>query len=746
MKKYIAFLLCLIILISLISCDTANTSEDTENDTVNTESSEKNDATTDTSTNDTNKQYYKIENIELTKVRYYIYDSNGNVVLSDETDRPLDISMLGDNIVDIRIGMGTGISIHKYYDVQNNRFSEEYSYVAASSGNLVAYIDTSMKDPMTNRVLVVRDIFDKNVFYKSFKLDFSPTVHDPIESATFTDGEAELKLVYLSERSPVSQFITLPIRRASNEGEILSQAEIAMEMYEAAINDDICVVDESFCEVKLKDCRFPSDNLRLAECEILNKAILDMDGDGINEYIIQSETKDHIVLHYYNGKVYSYCFDSRDFYNLNTDGSFYWIDSYESTNCTRGYNRIAFDGSSLSIKEIYRIKQTSPYDYGDDDHEYYVGGKQITREEFRDYYNSNCRNKRLTIFSPLDISCEYPISSEKAVELASDYWEIKSGTEDGAAGTVYMLKIVILEKPNSDTQGYRIGWQEEGYTSHVIDSCYAQPPRNVRIHKELFVDAITGECREYTDTESDDKGYTEADIAMEMYEETLSDLAYYPTPYSGIPLCECENLGYAYVDLDGDSVNEFVIDCGDTLILRYYEGKVHIYEFTFRSLYYLKTDGSYYWNHTGLDFEYGEKQIYFEGSSLKTKELCRIVNDGESNAEYYLEGKQVTQEEILKYFEDNSKTSIEFAPLEVSWQNKISRSDAIELAEIYWESLDIVENGYRVAIGYNQSAPASVYVVILQRYVIDYYSTLDEIWIDKSTGEAIIPYDTDDKG
>ena len=111
--------------------------------------------------------------------------------------------------------------------------------------------------------------------------------------------------------------------------------EIAMKTYEAAINDEICVVDESLREINLKDCRFPSDNLRLGECEILYKAILDMDGDGINEYIIQSEAKDHIVLHYHDGKVYSYCFDSKSFFNLNTDGSFYWIDSYEIDNCTR---------------------------------------------------------------------------------------------------------------------------------------------------------------------------------------------------------------------------------------------------------------------------------------------------------------------------------------------------------------------------------------------------------------------------
>ena len=182
-----------------------------------------------------------------------------------------------------------------------------------------------------------------------------------------------------------------------------SSDETAMQMYEAAIKGEICVMDEHLGEIKLTDCRFPSNNSIFGRNEILYKAILDMDGDGINEYVIQSETGDHIVLHYYDGKVYSYCFDNKSFFNLNTDGSFYWIDSYELSNCTRGYSQIVFDGPSSRIKEIYRIKQTSPYDYGENSHEYFVDGKQITREEFKGYYDSNCRRKTIAIFSPLDI-------------------------------------------------------------------------------------------------------------------------------------------------------------------------------------------------------------------------------------------------------------------------------------------------------------------------------------------------------
>ena len=263
----------------------------------------------------------------------------------------------------------------------------------------------------------------------------------------------------------------------------VSENEKAMQMYEAAIKGEICIFDERTGEIKLDDCRFPSNNLRLGECEILNKAILDMDGDGINEYVIQSPDKDHIVLRYYNGKVYSYCFDSGNFYNLNIDGSFYWSDSYESENWTHGSNQITFDGASLNIKEIYRIKHKRPFDFYED-LEFYVDGKHITLGEFLDYHKSGT----LVIFSPLDISCEYPISSEKACEIASNYWKIENGMSDGAAGTLILHRIVILEKPNSDTHGYRISWQWEGYRNHVPDPTYSLPPKNVILHKELFVD------------------------------------------------------------------------------------------------------------------------------------------------------------------------------------------------------------------------------------------------------------------
>lgn len=262
--------------------------------------------------------------------------------------------------------------------------------------------------------------------------------------------------------------------------------------------------------------------------------------------------------------------------------------------------------------------------------------------------------------------------------------------------------------------------------------------------------------------------YTEAEIAMEMYETVLKNeikvyetdieeynyLADCKTPYNRIPLADCEQLKYAYTDMDNDGISELVIDCGDTLILRYYEGTVYVYSFTFRNLYYLEADGSHAWNYTGQNFEYGEKQIYFEGAELKTRELYRIVNDGEPNAEYYVEGKQVTYSELLKYIEDNLNITIEFTPFKASWQKTIFLEKALEIAAEYWYDCYSIkvgdtdsETGYSYAILPKDSNNANYRIALAWLVEGTHYSTIEIIEVDAFTGEIIVPiYEPDGKG
>jgi hypothetical protein len=457
MNKYIAFLLCLMMILSLFACDTTDKNKDTENDTANTESLEKDDGTKDTSISDINKQYYKIEEIELTKVRYYIYDSDGNVVLSDETDRPLDISMLGDNIVDICIGMGSGISIHKYYDVQSNRFSEEYTYVAATSGNLVAYIDTSMEDPMTNRVLVVRDIFDKNTFYKSFGLDFSPTVHDPIESASFTDGEAELEVVYLSERYPISLSITLPVRSSSTGGEHLSENEIAMQMYEAFLKNEIPSESgylKNHREEYLMDYLWERNGG-------VSYAYVDMDGDGQVELLV-SGIDTFVFSYYHDRNVISIAttYNFREMNRVYVDGSYSW--NYPSS-----------DGVSYGLKkdgkDIWRIENE-----GGSYTLYYIGEESVTQAEMLKYLEENPSPEKVTFTNISGEGWNNVIGEERAEEIASDYWKINDGDINEQTGNEYRI---YVSGESAERYYVRLRCQKHYYDPD-IDS--------------LYIDAITG--------------------------------------------------------------------------------------------------------------------------------------------------------------------------------------------------------------------------------------------------------------
>ena len=171
--------------------------------------------------------------------------------------------------------------------------------------------------------------------------------------------------------------------------------------------------------------------------------------------------------------------------------------------------------------------------------------------------------------------------------------------------------------------------------------------------------------------------FTEAEIAQQTYDAVLCNqmkvydklrgryeyLQNCTTPYMQTPLYAIkDSLRYAYQDLDGDGIDELIIDCGDTIILRYYKGVVYLYDFTFRNAYDLNTDGTYSWNHTGQNFEYGMSQITFEGSKLVSKTLYRVVE----NTEFYIGEESVNENTLQDYINANPKTQVVFKPLTIA--------------------------------------------------------------------------------
>ena len=229
--------------------------------------------------------------------------------------------------------------------------------------------------------------------------------------------------------------------------------------------DEISVFDVLLGEKKLKNCYFESNNLRVDEASIDGKAVIDIDKDGICEFIIRSSSMDSLILRYYNGKVYCYsiCF------NLNVDGSFSW--NYSSA--TYGVSRLYFDGELMEIKEIYKVVNG-----GEPNAEYYIDGKQVTHEKLLQYIAVH-PNIAIT-FTHFAEPWQKAISLEEALEIASEYWyecyNIKPGDRDSETG----FPFAFLPK-YSDNENYCIAlaWLVEGSHYSTIEI--------------IEIDAFTGE-------------------------------------------------------------------------------------------------------------------------------------------------------------------------------------------------------------------------------------------------------------
>jgi hypothetical protein len=274
--------------------------------------------------------------------------------------------------------------------------------------------------------------------------------------------------------------------------------ENAMKLFKAAIDGEILVVDEDLGEIALKNCCFASNGTRLEECVLLTKTIVDVDRDGVNEYVIKSPDGDCLVMRCYNDGVYTYSFDADDICYWNTDGTIYWNNhASEGERWEGGISQIVFDGETYTLKSICSLRYLDKEDinyYESSDFEFYVKGESVTSSEFyqAEGYRINAR------FTPFVFSSSYPISAEQAWDLANAFWENADGATEGAAGTHVVYRVVLIDTPNADTSNYRIVLQAHFYSNQRVNKFY-NPPKDIKIYGEVLVNALTGEAFEVTE-------------------------------------------------------------------------------------------------------------------------------------------------------------------------------------------------------------------------------------------------------
>ena len=139
-------------------------------------------------------QIYKYKNA-VNKHFYRILDTNGNTVISETTTHPLSISIIEDDIIDISTGFGASVCQHQYYDIEKNTLSEPFGDVFATSREMIVYMNIPKENAMENRTLVIQNIFDKEVLFVEYKLDFSNYVI-PIEKIKFLTDSNSLEITY----------------------------------------------------------------------------------------------------------------------------------------------------------------------------------------------------------------------------------------------------------------------------------------------------------------------------------------------------------------------------------------------------------------------------------------------------------------------------------------------------------------------------------------------------------------------
>ncbi len=518
MKKFAALLLALVLVFSFASCD-----EEQDNTTTTTTTQPSGGGGEEPP--EEAQKYYHVEQIDLNTTRYSLYDFLGNEVLTAETDRPLNISMRGKWVVDIEIGMGTGISTHRYYHVLHNFFSEEYTYVIAATENLVAY----MQGPLEARQLVVRDFFDTSAFYKEFHLVYA-TGHDgAIERAEFM-GEQKLTVTYVSGDT----------QRFS----IRDEYERVIKMYRGVINLCQDYLDErdgktdfaerfgiaNKTEKEMFDKLFMSSYLfypgRGAEDRTsphyklsAGYAIMDLNGDGVDELVILNA--DYVV-----GAIFSLAdgkpillrnYQPRDRAWIDANG---WIHENGSSGADHSTNAVyklvsAKGGPTLELVAEFGTNGHEWID-GEDVTQYYkiVNGEwvDITKDEhdaleeqYGEYLSvedgaERTKNESGLVFTALftqadiDAELEAALTPEDALRIASEYWNVEDGFTEGAAGTTIVHRIVLTEEPSTGFIYYHIVWRMEYWWNISEEELEGDRMYHVEDYKGLFVNLYTGNC------------------------------------------------------------------------------------------------------------------------------------------------------------------------------------------------------------------------------------------------------------
>ena len=139
----------------------------------------------------------------------------------------------------------------------------------------------------------------------------------------------------------------------------------------------------------------------------------------------------------------------------------------------------------------------------------------------------------------------------------------------------------------------------------------------------------------------------------------------YKSPYSQKHLALCDSVEYSVLDMDGDGNVELLIKgwYGDILVLHEENGDVYGYDFIFRTMYYLKSDGSFSWN-ARAGKEYGVSKLKLEDNECMWIDLWHVEHQEDGSTKYYVNESETTEQNFQAFIAQRNEEEPEWYPLD----------------------------------------------------------------------------------
>ncbi len=312
-------------------------------------------------------------------------------------------------------------------------------------------------------------------------------------------------------------------------------------------------------------------------------APIDMDGDGTFEAVfkINYGGENYVILYTYNGEVRSEVLYERSCSSLKADGTFFWWDISEH----QGFRRIESFTDSGAVFDYFLYR--TPL-YGDGC--YYTEDGECIKDSSIDLDDYNFETIEESP-SEYVIGIVYLVDNEKV-----SVREFNKTIEEQNASEAEYEKAVEEQNAKDDVTWYDLADMDdldlEQYFDDVTADTDTTEPREPR-PCDSILKVLEGEGEFYNNIRHSDGTYSECLVHI------VGDCFY--SPYMGRVL---KIARFALVDMDGDGIEEAVLDCTlidddrytyETVVLHLYKGEVHSYWFVPRAFYNLKADGTFEW-------------------------------------------------------------------------------------------------------------------------------------------------------